>query len=302
MMRKILMITVVLIAVLPLLTMSGHVGAQQSEPATQPTDPEGVLRAIFAALNGGDVEGAMALVAEDAVFVHIPPPPGIDDAIGKEGLREWWNMFVERHGRIEITEIYVHGDKVAFAANVSEDFFTSKGIPVMVAEMVAIVQGGLLESFTITFTEASGAIFAVAFSREENRAMLGRAYEEVFNGKNLAVLDEQIAPDAVDHSFPDLSGVDAFKIPIGGLLAAFPDLQVTPEFIVADGDMVMALATFTGTHQGEFLGVPPTGKQITWSHVDINRIQDGKVVEAWHIGSREAILQALGYQLSPPTE
>jgi predicted ester cyclase len=96
--------------------------------------------------------------------------------------------------------------------------------------------------------------------------------------------------------------VDAFKLPIGGLLTAFPDLEVTPDFIVAEGDMVMALATFTGTHQAEFLGVPATGKQISWSHVDINRIQDGKVVEAWHIGSPGAILQALGYQLVPPAE
>lgn len=66
--------------------------------------------------------------------------------------------------------------------------------------------------------------------------------------------------------------------------------------------MVMAMATFTGTHQAEFLGIPATGKEITWSHVDINRIQDGKAVEAWHIGVPGAILQALGYQLTPPTE
>ncbi|MBV7338279.1 ester cyclase [Chloroflexi bacterium TSY] len=138
-----------------------------------------------------------------------------------------------------------------------------------------------------------------AFVIENNKATLQRGYDEVFNGRNLDLLDEMIAPDAVDDGAPELSGVDAFKTPIAALLAAFPDLQLTTEMIVADDNTVMALATFTGTHEGEFMGIPGSGKQITWSHVDINRIEDGKVVEAWHIGT-EAMLQALGFQLAPP--
>jgi predicted ester cyclase len=166
----------------------------------------------------------------------------------------------------------------------------------------AVVQNGLVVSETWLVSKESLARLEAAMALENNKAILRRAYEQVFSEGKLEVLDEDIAPDAIDHSFPELRGVEAFKEPMAGLRTAFPDLQAKPEFIIAEGDIVMALATFTGTHQAEFLGIPATGKQITWSHVDINRIQDGKVVEAWHIGAPGAILQALGAQLTMPTE
>lgn len=301
-MRKLLPITLALLIILILLTVSVHANVQAVQATDQATDPETVIRTIIAALNAGDVDEAIKLIADDAVLVHLPPPPGFQSAMDKEMLRTWWNEFAGRHGHIEITEIHVYGDKVAYSANISEDFFTTQGVPIMVANFVAIVQDGLLHSFTISFTKASQAIFGAALMRENNRTILQRAYTEVFNQGKLELLDKLIAPEAIDHSFPDLKGVDAFKTPISGLLKAFPDLQVTANLLVADGDSVMALATFTGTQQAEFLGVPPTGKQITWSHVDINRIKDGKVVEAWHIGAPQAILEALGYQLVPPAK
>lgn len=93
--------------------------------------------------------------------------------------------------------------------------------------------------------------------------------------------------------------MDAFKVPIGGLLTAFPDLQVSADMIIAEGDLVMAVATFTGTQQEEFLGIPPSGEQITWTHVDVNRIENGKVVEAWHVGSPQTMLAAMS---GPPAE
>lgn len=305
-MKKSLAVTLILIAML-LLLLGGHAGAQQSEPATRPTDPEGVLRAIFAALNDGDVDGAVALVAEDAVLVHIPPPPGIDDAIGKEGLREWWNIFVERHGRIEITEIYVHGDKVAFAANVSEDFFTSKGVPVMVAEMVAIVQGGLLESFTITFTEASGAIFDVAFMRELNKETIRRGYEEMWSQGNLAVADEIHAADVVDRHTGE-TGIEGIKEIVTLFRTAFPDMYVTVDSQVAEGDLVVSEVTFhLGAYRGglaEAFGIPDStiGKESTAHGVDFARFEDGKIVETWGTHDDLGWFQQLGFELAPPAE
>lgn len=301
-MKKYRMLAIALMTIL-LLSTGSQVIAQQAQPPASPRDPESVYRAAYDALNAGDVDAMMALYAEGAVSVALPPPPDTDGVfVGKEAIRNSINVWVAWHTHTDFTDLHVHGDSVTFTALYVDDVFREIGVFPVEFSGTAVVQDGLIQSEAWHIRPNSWARLEAAIALQTNKAILSRAYEEVFNGKNLEVLDEQIAPDAIDHSVPDLSGVDAFKIPIGGLLTAFPDLEVSPDLIVAEGDMVMALATFTGTHQAEFLGVPATGQQITWSHVDINRIQDGKVVEAWHIGSREGILQALGYQLAPPTE
>lgn len=127
-----------------------------------------------------------------------------------------------------------------------------------------------------------------------------RLYEEVFNQKNLDMLDEIDATDFVDHSPGAPQGRTGAKQTIGGLLAAFPDLQVTVEQWIVDGDMVATFVTFRGTHQGELLGVAPTGKPVEWSHIDIHRVEGGQIAELWHTGVFELIQLQLGYQLVPP--
>jgi predicted ester cyclase len=301
-MRRFGIITIALLAIL-LLTADVQVNAQQAQPATPPKDPESVYRAAYDAQNAGDVDAFVALFAEGAVSLALPPPPGTDGVlVGTEAIRNVTEELVARNIHTDFTDLHVHGDSVTFTALVVEDVFRDIGVFPVEFSGTAVVQDGLIQSEAWHIGKESLARLEAAIALQTNKELLRRAYKEVFNGKNLALLDEAIASNANDHSFPDLSGVEAFKTPIAGLLAAFPDLQVTSDFMVAEGDMVMALATFTGTHQAELFGVAPTGKQITWSQVDINRIQDGKVVEAWHIGSPEAILQALGYQLVPPTE
>lgn len=69
---------------------------------------------------------------------------------------------------------------------------------------------------------------------------------------------------------------------MGLLITALPDLRVTVDRLLAEGDMVTALVTFSGTHQVEFLGVAPTGNPVTFSLLDLQRVQDGKIVEVWH--------------------
>jgi len=84
------------------------------------------------------------------------------------------------------------------------------------------------------------------------------------------------------------------------VLAAFPDLRVTVEQWIVEGDMVATLVTFWGTHQGELLGVAPTGKPVEWSHIDIHRVEGGRITELWHPGLFELIQLQIGYQLVPP--
>jgi predicted ester cyclase len=69
---------------------------------------------------------------------------------------------------------------------------------------------------------------------------------------------------------------------------------------VIEGDLLTAVVTVSGTHLGELMGVAPTGNKVTWSHIDIWRIKDGKIVEVWHNFPTADILEQIGYQLVPP--
>jgi predicted ester cyclase len=104
---------------------------------------------------------------------------------------------------------------------------------------------------------------------EENKAAARRIAGEVFNEHSVDALDELLDPDVFNHeAIADLQhGIDGFNEAVRWVLAAFPDLRYDTEDIVAEGDQVMARLTFSGTHEGEFWGISPTGRRITVQHV-----------------------------------
>jgi len=114
-------------------------------------------------------------------------------------------------------------------------------------------------------------------SLEENKAIIRRLIEAVYK-QNLAVLDELIAPDFVEHTL-QLKDLESMKQTVIMLFKGFPDLCVTIEDIAAEGNKVWDRVKSTEKHTGEFRGIPPTGKKITFTGVRIWRIIDGKVVE-----------------------
>jgi ketosteroid isomerase-like protein len=98
------------------------------------------------------------------------------------------------------------------------------------------------------------------------------------NQKNLSVAGELFAPNMLIHQFdPAGEGLD-----LGLLIAALPDLHVTVDHLTAEGDLVTAMVTFSGTHEVEFMGIAPTGNPVHFSLIDLQRIEDGKIVEVWH--------------------
>ena len=100
---------------------------------------------------------------------------------------------------------------------------------------------------------------------EENKAQARRSYEEVFNKHNVDAIDEFCAPGFVDHTAPpDVSpGIDGLKQLLGMYFNAFPDLHLTLDEMVAEGDVVVVRSTGRATHTGDLMGIPPTGKPIT---------------------------------------
>lgn len=131
---------------------------------------------------------------------------------------------------------------------------------------------------------------------EQNKELYRRLIEECFAGGNLDIADEIIAPGAVDHQAPPgvAQGAEGFKQVISMFRSGFPDLQVTVDQMIAEGDTVAARFTMSGTHQGEFMGIPPTGKRMEITGIDVVRIENGKMVEHWGNSDDLGMMQQLG--------
>jgi predicted ester cyclase len=137
-------------------------------------------------------------------------------------------------------------------------------------------------------------------SSEQNKALVRRIFEEGINQNKPEVFDELIAPNYVNYNFPaPAPGLEGFKMVIGMFLSAFPDMQVTLEDELADGDKVITRGYFAGTHQGDFQGIPPTGKQVKVKYIDIWRVENGKLVENWVQMDQVGMMQQLGVIPTP---
>ncbi len=138
-------------------------------------------------------------------------------------------------------------------------------------------------------------------STKENKELVRRFYDEVFNKKNLMAIDEFLDPHIIEHALPPgLPGGNAGSRQfIGMYLAAFPDLHLTAEDLIAEGDKVAARLTLRGTHKGELMGVPPTGKQVTLTGIQIVRTADGRIAENWINLDALGMLQQLGVIPAP---
>jgi predicted ester cyclase len=133
---------------------------------------------------------------------------------------------------------------------------------------------------------------------EDNKALVQRFFEEVINQRNLAALDQFVSPTAVNHTVP--AGLPQNPGQLLSLhLNAFPDMKATVEDLLTDGDKVVAMVSYRGTHQGAFRSLSPTGKPITVKGINIFRIVNGKMEEHWGLADRLNALQQLGV-VTPP--
>jgi predicted ester cyclase len=116
---------------------------------------------------------------------------------------------------------------------------------------------------------------------EENKATVRRLMDEVWNQGNLDAIDEGLAPDFVNHDAPPglPSDREGFKQLAVMYKAAFPDMHLHVEDQLAEGDMVVSRWSAHGTHQGELMGIAPTGKEVTVTGIDIDRFEGGQIVE-----------------------
>jgi len=133
-------------------------------------------------------------------------------------------------------------------------------------------------------------------SIEENKTIARRVYEEVLNQGNLAAVDELFAPNTVDHNpLPgQLPGFEGAKQGFVVLRTGFPDIHFTIEDQVAEDDKVVTRWTMRGTHNGVFMGVPPTGRKVTIMGIATFRVVDGRIVDRWRAADDLGRMQQIG--------
>jgi steroid delta-isomerase-like uncharacterized protein len=129
----------------------------------------------------------------------------------------------------------------------------------------------------------------------QNVKLAKRWFEEVWNQHRAETIDELVTPESVCHSEAGpLRGADEFKSRVhAALLGAFPDIHVTVEDTVAEGDNVVVRWNAAGTHKGAGLGFPPTGKQVSFRGMTWIRYQNGKMMEGWDCWNQEGLMQSL---------
>jgi len=131
---------------------------------------------------------------------------------------------------------------------------------------------------------------------EENKTIARRFNDDVWDRGDEAALEELLDPNFVDHDAlpgqsPDREG---HKQILAAFHSAFPDLNVTTEDIVAEGDKVVSRWTARGTHRGELMGIAPTGNGVTIKGIDVLRIAEGRIVERWAQFNDLEVMQQLG--------
>lgn len=143
-----------------------------------------------------------------------------------------------------------------------------------------------------------------ASNDEELREMIIRVVEEAWNQGKMEVLDEEFATEYVYHRspFPDVEGLEAFKQYIADTRNTYPDFKLTIVEMIIKGDIAVVRGTFSGTNTGESLtlGIPATGKQVTFNWCSVSHRMNGKTTEEWNYVDWLGLMQQLGFTLTPP--
>jgi len=281
-----------------------------------------IVRRFYEQMDKGNRAIIGQLFATNFVF-HVPGSPDIH---GPEGFKEFATPFLTAFPDLKhvIEDMIAEGDKVAvrftFPGTHKGEFMgiapTGKKVVYTAIGISRIANGKYVESWAehdalgllqqlgvvpaeerknFTWGEPS-EVTGEPGDPEENKALVRRAFEEVWNQGKLDVIDEIFAADFVYHiaGSPDIHGPDGEKQFVTMHRTAFPDIKFTVEDWIAEGDKVVTRWTFTGTHKGELMGISPTGVQVTMTGISIGRIAGGKIVEVWGNADSLGMLQQLG--------
>lgn len=137
-------------------------------------------------------------------------------------------------------------------------------------------------------------------SVEENKALLQRVVEEVFNKRDLGeAMDRYYSVDFMPHNVDIPPGREGFKKYFGGYIQGFPDWTVEIEDMIGEGDRVVAFLSWRGTHKGRFFGHLPSGREVTLRTAEMFRFANGQIVEHWDVLATLPLMETIGAVVSP---
>jgi predicted ester cyclase len=131
-------------------------------------------------------------------------------------------------------------------------------------------------------------------STERNKELVLRFIKEALNQRRLEVLDEILSPRYVNYGYQGTLQGEAFRAALRSLLGAFSDLHIEPEWVIAEGDKVATWGRIRGTHDGDFMGIAPTGRVVDISYHDSWRVEGDRLVENWVQMDGLSLLQQVG--------
>jgi steroid delta-isomerase-like uncharacterized protein len=319
----------------------GDVSAQAGTPSATPCPPTtseesaAVARAYFDAFNAGDVSALDALLAPDYRH-HGAMVTDQDRELHKERLRTYLAAFPDQHYMIE--DVIAQGDLAAtrwiFTGTLQGPYAgvepSGQQVAVRGVHIHRVTCGQIVETWNsgdaLGLLRQIGALPGAGPSPRtpedqatpaatpapaacppgnaaENAEIARRWTEDALDSHNLDLLDDFVAPDLIHHAgiFVDEIGRDALKSDLAALLDAFPDSRWTADVVVADDDGAVVRWTGRGTNTGSLQGIPPTGKDVVFTGINVYHIECGQIVEGWSEPDSLGLLQQLGVvpQISP---
>jgi ketosteroid isomerase-like protein len=272
-MQKYLTVTLLLAMVLGLFGASTAAVAQEMGPAA-------VVEEVYAAVSANDIEGAVALLADDAVLTLVPPPEGLDGAfVGKEEIGAWFESLAAENGRFEFSDVSVEGNTATMKLTFYSDFFDNAVAGPAEFDGAAVVQDGLWKSVSWVFTPEFVAEMDAAMERQANDALVERILTEIWSEGNLDLVDELVAEDYVSHTWPIGEGRDHFIYDVTSWREDFPGATIVVDRIVWDGNRAIMFNHYA--EPGGSLDKLPRGEEI--DDILVYQIEDGQLSDRWYL-------------------
>ena len=287
-----------------------------AQNSNQLEENKALVKRLQAAVSAGNLAEFDQLVSPD-IIDHNPSP---DQKPGLEGFKESFKPYFVTLPDIKVgidADFISEGDKVSvrhyFSGTQNGAFgdipATGRKVSSMAIDTWRIKNGKLVEVWHIedllglvvqmtapqalNIPAGTTKLSSNAGDSRINKALARRFYR-AFNTRKFDDYDNFLAAEVIDHNpVPNQkAGATGLKEALQGFLAVFPDMKIKVEEIISQNDLVSIRGTATGTHQGNFLGVPATNKSVTFGFHDLYRVKDDKILEAWHV---EELLQTLGF-------
>ena len=275
-MNRLIAAVLVFSVVLTALAGSSNVVAQESE-----MDAAAVVEGVYAAVEMGDIDAAVELLAEDAVLTLVPAPGGMDGTfVGKEEIGGWFENLAAENGRFEFSDIRTEGNTATLKLLFHSDHFD--GIVGGPAEFdgAAVVQDGLWKAVSWVFTPEFIAEMDAAMARQADRVTVERYFEELWNQGDFAGFDEIIAEEFMSHSYPMIDGDrDVLKEDIAAFRAENPNAYFTFDDITLTGDRAFVINTMMMRPEGA--AADAEGEPAGSPMVLVLGLEDGKITDRW---------------------